>query len=109
MYIMFYICSSLTSINLSSFDTQNVNNMRGMFYNCSSLTSINLSNFNTQNVKDMNMLFYGCLSLKYIDISSFVFENKTSLFNYLPDGCTITVNKNSDQNLIDIPQKCQIN
>ena len=31
--------------------------MNNMFYNCSSLTSLNLSNFNTNNVKDMEDIF----------------------------------------------------
>ena len=30
-----------------------------MFYECSSLTSLNLSNFNTNNVKDMGDIFKG--------------------------------------------------
>ena len=38
---MFYNCSSLTSLNLSNFNTNNVNNMSGMFSCCSSLTSLN--------------------------------------------------------------------
>ena len=46
-------CSSLTSLNLSNFNTNNVKDMSGMFNKCSSLTSLNLSNFNTNNVKDM--------------------------------------------------------
>ena len=37
-----------------------------MFYNCSSLKSIDLSSFNTSNVKDMNYMFNGCSSLKSI-------------------------------------------
>ena len=44
---MFYECSSLTSINLTNFDTQNVRKMSGMLYSCTSLTSIDFSNFNT--------------------------------------------------------------
>ena len=35
-----------------------------MFSGCSSLTNINLSNFNTQNVTDMGWMFNGCSSLK---------------------------------------------
>ena len=31
-----------------------------MFSNCSSLTSLDLSNFNTQNVIDMRCIFEGC-------------------------------------------------
>ena len=34
-----------------------------MFSECSSLTSLNLSNFNTNNVEDMSEMFYGCSSL----------------------------------------------
>ena len=34
-----------------------------MFRDCNSLTNLNLSNFNTQNVKDMGFIFCGCNSL----------------------------------------------
>ena len=67
---MFKGCSSLKSIDLSSFNTTNVNNMARMFSHCSSLESIDLSSFNTtnaNNVKDMSWMFWGCSSLKSID------------------------------------------
>ena len=35
-----------------------------MFYGCSSLTNIDLSNFNTNNVTDMYGMFSGCSKLK---------------------------------------------
>ena len=35
-----------------------------MFYKCESLTSIDLSNFNTQNVTNMSFMFYECESLQ---------------------------------------------
>ena len=54
---MFYNCSSLTSLNLSNFNTNNVTNMSSMFRYCSKLTSLNLSNFNTNNVTNMRNLF----------------------------------------------------
>ena len=57
MSYMFYNCTSLTSLNLSNFNTNNVKDMEGMFFNCSSLTSLNLSNFNTNNVNDMSYMF----------------------------------------------------
>ena len=44
---MFFDCNSLTSLNLSNFNTQNVTDMNYMLSNCNSLTSLNLSNFNT--------------------------------------------------------------
>ena len=62
---MFYGSNSLTNLNLSNFNTQNVNNMSGMFECCTSLTNLNLSNFNTQNVTNMSGIgmFNGCKSL----------------------------------------------
>ena len=41
---MFYNCSNLTNIDLSSFNTQNVTNMFGMFGYCSNLKEIKLKN-----------------------------------------------------------------
>ena len=61
---MFRECSSIKSIDLSSFNTTNVNDMRSMFEECSSLKKLNLSSFDITNVKDMTNIFYGCSSLK---------------------------------------------
>ena len=66
MYSMFTNCSSLTSLDLSSFDTSNVTNIGMMFYNCLSLTSLDLSNFDTSNVTTMSSMFISCSKLKYI-------------------------------------------
>ena len=66
MSSMFYDCYSLTNLNLSNFNTQNVTKMLRMFRNCSSLTKLNLSNFNTQNVTDMNDMFTNCYKLKNV-------------------------------------------
>ena len=67
---MIYGCSSLKELNLSSFKTFNVTNMRYMFYGCSSLKELNISNFNNTNMKDkdddINWMFFGCPSLKNI-------------------------------------------
>ena len=38
----------------------NVNYMSCMFSGCSSLEELNLSNFNTNNVNDIYDMFYGC-------------------------------------------------
>ena len=66
---MLYGCDSLTPIDLSNFNTQNVTSMIGMFSGCSSLTTINLSNFSIQNVNYMSAMFSGCSSLTKIDLS----------------------------------------
>ena len=57
MQSMFWGCSSLINIDVTSFDTSNVTNMSGMFYGCKSLESIDISNFNTSNVTDMSNMF----------------------------------------------------
>ena len=46
-------------------------NMNGMFKGCNSLTNIDLSNFNTQNVMNMSYMFCECNSLTNIDLSNF--------------------------------------
>ena len=40
-----------------------------MFYGCSKLTNIDLSSFNTKNVTNMFRMFYGCYNLKKISIN----------------------------------------
>ena len=61
---MFYYCSSLKSIDLSSFNTTKVYNISCLFAGCCSLKSIDLSSFNTTNVNNMSGMFYECSSLK---------------------------------------------
>ena len=63
MSYMFYQCDSLTSLDLSSFDTSKVTSMSDMFYQCDSLTSLDLSSFDTGNVTSMSGMFYQCDSL----------------------------------------------
>jgi len=87
MSYMFSGCSSLKSINLSSFNTNNVTNMSEMFFDCSSLKSIDLSSFNTNNVTNMSEMFFDCSSLKSIDLSSFNTNNVKDMFNMF-SGCS---------------------
>ena len=72
---MFWNCSSLTNLNLSNFNTQNVTNMSDMFYHCSSLINLNLSNFNTQNITNMSYMFSDCSSLINLTLSNFNTQN----------------------------------
>ena len=66
MESMFYECSSLSALDLSTFNTSNVTDMRSMFCGCSSLSTLDLSTFNTSNVTVMRCMFYGCSSLSNI-------------------------------------------
>ena len=56
MSYMFYYCSSLTSLDVSKFDTSKVTNMSYMFSRCG-LISLDISNFNTFKVTDMSYMF----------------------------------------------------
>ena len=77
---MFSGCSSLSEINLDNLNTEKVTNMSGMFAGCKNLINLDLSSFNTKNVSDMNSMFYDCLSLKEINLSSFNTGNVTNMW-----------------------------
>lgn len=66
MSIMFEYCSALSSLDLSKFNTANVKNMEDMFKECRKLSLLDLSNFNTERVKDMSSMFSGCSTLQTI-------------------------------------------
>ena len=68
MKYMFYASES-TSIDLSSFNTDNVKDMGAMF-SYTSFTNIDLSTFNTKNVETMYGMFYGAVAKK-IDVTGF--------------------------------------
>ena len=65
---MFSGCSSVTKLNLSSFNTKNVTDMTFMFGDyygsggCSSLTTLDLSSFNASKA-DTSDMFEGCKNL----------------------------------------------
>jgi len=83
---MFYCCNNLENINLSSFDTKNVTNMSNMFSFCSYLKNINLSFFDTKNVTNMSNMFYYCSDLMNIDLSYFDTNKVTNMSNMF-SGC----------------------
>ena len=93
MEAMFCGCSSLTNLDLSGFDTSNVTSMGAMFEYCNSLTNLDLSNFNTSNVTDMGYMFDmfdGCSSLTNLDLSSFDTSNVTDMAHMFDDCNSLT-------------------
>ena len=89
---MFYECSSLTKLDLSNFNTQNVTNMKKMFLGCSSLASLDLSTFDTSNVTAMQYMFKDCSSLTSLRLpDKVIYVGVTSdMFN----GCDKLSKKN---------------
>ena len=83
---MFYCCPGLTSLDVSKFDTQNVEDMSDMFSSCTVLKSLNVSNFNTQNVKNMTDMFNNCPGLTSLDVSNFNTQ-KVEKMNFMFSSC----------------------
>ncbi|MDE5758409.1 MAG: DUF285 domain-containing protein, partial [Allobaculum sp.] len=66
---------SITSIDLSGWDTSQVTKMNGIFINCSSLTSINLSGWDFSSTKDVQYMFAGCSSLTSLELLGWKFPS----------------------------------
>ena len=83
MSYMFYNCKSATLISFknSRIDTSNVvTGMQGLFRECRSLQSMNLSKFNTRNVNNMAHFFDGCNELsKVVYGNTFYTDEVTSM------------------------------
>ena len=87
MRYLFSGCKSLSSLDLSGFDTSNVQNFEYMFQESSAITTLMLDNFNTENALDVSNMFEGCSGLVLLDLSKFSTANvvdMSSMFN----GCT---------------------
>ena len=73
---LFLNCGNISEIDLTSFNTTNVNNMQSMFHNCFSLTSIKFGdNIQTSIVESMAYMCCGCFNLKELDLSNFLTPN----------------------------------
>ena len=113
MHSMFYNCTSLETLDLSSFNTEKVKNMyamfdgatnlrsiklpkgfigssvtdlNGMFRGCASLTELDLSGSNAEKVKNMGSMFYGCVALSNLNLSGFKTGSLTDM-RYLFSSC----------------------
>ena len=84
---MFYNLKSVTSLDLSKFDSSNVTTMEQMFKNDSSLGYVNVSNFSTPKVTNIKGLFYDCTNLTEIDLRSFNLSSVT-VRNDVINGCS---------------------
>ena len=76
---MFYECTSLTEIDFSHFNSEDIINTSGIFCKCSSLIKVNLSKFNTSKIYDMSGMFCKCTSLEKVDLSNFKTNNTTKM------------------------------
>lgn len=116
MRLMFSSCTSLETLDLSSFNTEKVTNMVTMFENskhlrslklpkgfigssvtylnatfkgCESLTELDLSGSNSENVTNMSEMFHGCKALSKLDLTSFKTGQVTTMENMFCDCSTL--------------------
>lgn len=110
---MFSSCTSLETLDLSSFNTEkvtdmqtmfegstnlrtinlpkgfigsNVTNLNATFRGCASLTELDLSGSNAEKVKNMRSMFYGCVALSNLNLSGFKTGSVTDM-RYLFSSC----------------------
>ena len=105
MAYMFSACSKLTSLNINNLDTSEVTNMRNMFSSCSSLTSLNVSDFNTSKVTNMIQMFDGCKGLTSLNVGSFdtsKVESMSYMFSYCSNLTSLDVSKFDTSKVTDM-------
>ena len=79
LFSMFKDCTSLTELNLSGSNSENVKDMSEMFNGCSALSKLVLTDFKTGQVSTMESMFRNCSTLETLDVSSFNTENVTTM------------------------------
>ena len=60
-----------------------------MFYGCSGLTALNVSSFDTANVTDMSGMFQGCRKNTWMDIYGWDISKVEAYENFMDDGLNI--------------------
>ena len=92
---MFTYCTSLKSINVNNVNTSSAKNKQAMFSGCSGLETLNLSSFDTSKVTTMQQMFYVCTSLKSLDLSNFETPELKDT-NYMFQSCSSLVLGNNN-------------
>lgn len=82
---MFEGWKSLKTLDLSTFNTDNVYSFGGMFMDCCNLEEVDLSSFSTEKSMGFPHMFSGCSSLISLDLSNFDTSNATSLYAMFKD------------------------
>ena len=85
-------CNNLATINGTRYiKTSEVTDMQQMFFGCSSLTSLDLSSFNTAKVSTMLQMFFGCSALTTVYVGSGWSLENMSYDGAVFEGCTSLV------------------
>jgi len=76
---MFNNMWALENLDVSSFDTSNVTNMKDMFNGATKIMTLNLNNFNTSKVTDMSNMFNSMLAIENLSLPSFDTRKVTTM------------------------------
>lgn len=99
---MFRECSSLTTLDMSNWNTVKVTDMSGMFDDCFDLTMVDLSSWNTINVTNMECMFGGCLSLTSLDLSAWDISRVTDIGQMFANCSNLTTLNLSTWNISSV-------
>lgn len=80
-------CTSLTSIDVSNWDTSNVTSMTNLFQNCKNLqTIVGLENLDMSKVTVLTAMFNECASLTEINLPTTNFNGRNIVINIFAEG-----------------------
>lgn len=100
---MFFGCTNLTKIDLSSINTTGSVNLQGAFTNCTNLKEIDLSNLNAST--RLYNTFDNCTSLEKIDISNLDLTTNVSAYTHpfdnVPTNCLILVKNQASKEWLE--------
>ena len=92
VYSLFQECTSLRSVTFGDgFDVKNADQFSYMFYKCSSLQSVDLSSFRPSQVTTLECMFDGCTSLQTVNLGGLCTaignNNFSGYLNNMFNGC----------------------
>ena len=96
---------SLTSIDLTSWDTSNVTTIGNMFDGATGLTTAKIDNWNLRSLTNMSCMFQRCGELTDVDVSKWNTSNVTDI-SWMFNGCekinNLDVSKWNTSNVTDM-------
>lgn len=84
-------CSSLTTLDVSNWNTSNVASFANFVQGCSLLTTLDVSNWNTSNATRFDSFVQGCSLLTTLDVSNWNTSNVTNFVNFIRNCQSLTV------------------
>ena len=98
MLCMFQACISLEKVNFGNIDLSSLKSLFGLFAYCTNLKIVNLSNIDISQVESLAGMFDNCRNLIYLDLSNFNTQNVKEMHKMF-NNCSslIYLNLNTDK------------